>query len=227
MDDSPETLPEGSDPDAVYDPRPIQRSRAFQIHSYSDTGHDLTVEEQLFCRSFIIDRNGVAALRRLGYAEESNATLKARAERFLRSSEVQDCVKVLADRMMQNLDITAEKVNREVARIAFFDLTEVMEFDHNGVQIMHSKFWNENQRAAIAGVKMTKDGVELKVHDKQKALDFLGKQMNLLGDEREMARAAAEGAARAAMDKILEVTERMRPQVPAIEDKSDDQPTVQ
>lgn len=208
-------LPEGSDANEVFDVRPVQRARAFQIHSYSDTGHELTVEEQLFCRSYIIDRNGVAALRRIGYAEESSHTLKSRSEKMLRNPEVQDCVEVLAKRMMDNLQITAERVNEEVAAIAFFDITEVMEFDHNGVQVMHSKFWNRQQRAAIAGVKMTKDGVELKVHDKQKALDFLGKQMNLVGDERDVARAAAEGAARAAMDKILEVTGRMRP--PAIE----------
>lgn len=209
----PSELPEGSDPNEVFDVRPVQRARAFQIHSYSDTGHGLTVEEQLFCRSYIVDRNVVAAFRRIGYAEESGFTLKSRGDRMLRNPEVQGCIEVLAKRMMDNLQITAERVNEEVAAIAFFDITEVMEFDHTGVQVMHSKFWNRQQRAAIAGVKMTKDGVELKVHDKQKALDFLGKQMNLVGDERDIARAAAEGAARAAMDKILEVTGRMRPPV--------------
>lgn len=216
------------DPEERYDPRPVQRSRAFQIHSYSDTGHDLTVEEQLFCRSYIIDRNDVAAMRRLGYGEElSNQTLKGRAERMLRNPEVQSCIEVLAKRMMDNLQITAERVNEMAAAIAFFDIGEVAEFDHMGVQFVHSKFWTKNQRMAVASVKAGKDGVEIKMHDRQKAIDFLGKQLNLVNDEKEMARMIAEGAAAAAMDKILEVTDKMR-EIKALSSPpaDEDQPTA-
>lgn len=187
-----------------------QRSRAYQIWSYSDTGHELTIEEQLFIRSYCIDRNGVAALRRIGYVDESVATLKRRAERILANPEVQGAFEALAKRVMDALEITAERVNEQIASIAFFDPGQVMEFDHNGVKMMHSKYWTPAQRANVTSIKMGKDGVEIKLADRQRALDFLGKQLNLVNDENEMAKAAAAAAASAATDRILEVVGRMR-----------------
>lgn len=196
-----------------YDPREHQRSRAFQIWSYSDTGHDLTVEEQLFCRSYIVDRNEVAAMRRLGYGDElSNASCRRRAQIMLNNPEVQGCIEVLAKRMMENLQIEAENVNRTMAAIAFGDPRDIMEWDANGVQLLHSKFWTREQALALKSVKMGKEGIQIEFADRQRALEFLGKQLGVSNDESEIARAAAEGAARGAMDKILEITERMRPE---------------
>lgn len=211
MSESLETYSDGDLNGEAHDPRPLQRGRAYQIWSYSDTGHELTVEEQLFCRSYIIDRNEVAAMRRLGYDMDAGV-LRRRAQKMLLNPEVQGCIEALAKRMMDNLQITAERVNEGMAAIAFADLGEIMEFDHTGVRFIHSKYWTKEQRMALAGVKMTKDGVEVKFHDRSKALEFLGKQLNLVDDEKEMARAAAEGAARGAMDKILEITQRMKGQ---------------
>ncbi len=198
-----------------------RRSRAYQIWSYSDTGHDLTIEEQLFVRSYVIDRNEVAAMRRIGYVEESSATLKNRAARMLANVEVQGAIETHCKRIMDALEITAEHVNKQVAEIAFFDPGKVMEFDHHGVKMMHSKYWTPGQRANVAGIKMGKDGVEIKLADRQKALDFLGKQLNLVNDEKDMAAAAAKAAAEAAMDRILEITDRKRLT------KQEDAPTVQ
>lgn len=207
-----------------YDEKEVHRGRAYQIWSYSETGHDLTVEEQLFVRSYVIDRNPVASLRRIGY-EEPAPTLKRRADRMLANPEVQDAIAVHAKRMMDALEITAEKVNQRVAAIAFFDPGEVMEFDHNGVKMIHSKFWTPEQRANVSSVKMGKEGIEVKLADRQKALDFLGKQLNLVDDEKELARAAAEAAAGAAMTRILEVTSNMRRGLDA--PKEEGGPTVQ
>jgi phage terminase small subunit len=206
----------------------VKNARAYQIWSYSETGHELTVEEQLFVRSYIIDRNPVASLRRIGYVEESSATLKRRAERMLANTEVQDAIAVQAKRIMEALEITAERVNEQVAGIAFFDPGEVMEFDHNGVKMISSRYWSPKQRANVVSIKQGKDGVEVKLADRQKALDFLGKQLNLVDDDKEMARAAAEAAAEAATGKLLEVVTRMKEGVPKKLPKGpEDAPTVQ
>jgi len=204
-----------------------RRGRAYQIWSYSDTGHELTVEEQMFVRSYVIDRNPVAALRRIGYSEESAATLRNRAERMLANPEVQGSIEAHCKRIMDALDITAEKVNQRVAAIAFFDPGEVMEFDHLGVRMMHSRYWTPEQRANVAGVKMGKEGIEVKLADRQKALDFLGKQLNLVNDEKEMARAAAEAASRAAIDRIMEVTGRMQGELSPPKEEGEAKPSLQ
>lgn len=228
--DNQEPASEESSPE-MFDPRPVQNARAYQIFSYSDTGHDLTVEEQLFCSSYIIDRNEVAAMRRIGYDDVPAATLKSRALKMMTNPEVQGCIEVLAKRTMDALQITAERVNEAVASIAFFDFRNVAEFDHSGIKFKHSKFWTKHEAAAITGLKVTKDGVELKFGDRQRAQEYLGKQLGMASDESDMTKAMAQGMAEAAINKIMEVTGRMRPKPVEIEapveEPFDEKPTVQ
>lgn len=174
--------------------------------SFDDPGYDLTVEEQLFCRSYIIDRNPVAALRRLNYAGDSPA-LRRIANKFLAKVEVKDCVDTLAARMMAKLDVTAEKVQRKIASAAFFDPREVLRFDGHRMQVLDSKFWSEEQAAAIQSVKLGKDGVELKFYDRLRATEMLSKQLGTLPEESSEA-AAARIAAQSVVDKLVGMIRR-------------------
>jgi len=203
-----ETPPVDSDV-GFLEPEEYHKAVATQIWSYDDTGHDLTVEEQLFCRSYIVDRNPVAALRRLNYAG-TVPELKRIADRHLRNPEVQGCIEVLAKRIMDNLDITADRVNRRLAAIAFADRRRIMEFDHSGVRLIHSKYWTEEDAAALAGVEMGQNGIKVKFHDTMRALEILGKQVGIVDSEAEMARQAAEAGAAAALAKVFQTVERIR-----------------
>lgn len=185
-----------------------QETRA-QIWNRDDTGHDLTVDESLFCRSYIIDREPVAAMRRLGYALEPQR-LKSIASRYLANPEVQNCIDVLAKRMMERLEVTAEKVLGRIAQVAFFDPRTVMYFDGVSLRILDSSLWPDEAVAAIAGVEMTKEGVKLKLHDGLKASETLARQLNLLSDpDANQAKMAAEAAADRAVSRIAEVAERI------------------
>ena len=192
------------------------------IWTRDDTGHDLSVEEMLFVRSFIIDRNEVAALRRLGYGGDPSR-LKYIAKKYLTNPEVQGAVDVLAKRMCEKLEVTAEKVISHMAAMAFFDPRSVMHFDGHTLRVLDSSLWNDQQIAAIKKIKMTeKAGVEIEFADKLTATIALGKQLNLLQDPDEnQKRAAAEAAAEAAMTKIFEVHERVANKM--IEDKKADE----
>lgn len=198
-------------PDVLEDYEEHSVVTAETIWSFDDPGHDLTVEEQLFCRSYIIDRNPVAALRRLNYAGDSSK-LKRIANQFLARTEVKDCVETLASRMMEKLDITAEKVQRKIASAAFFDPRSVLRFDGNRLQILDSKFWSEEQAAAIQSVKLGKDGVELKFYDRLRASEMLSKQLGTLPEEDPLAAARAMGDA--AVKKLFEMFDRTVPDDP-------------
>lgn len=200
----------GEDPLQDYD-RYVQ-AQAAKIWHYQDTGHDLTLEEQLFCRSYIIDRNPVAALNRLGYSATNNV-LKARAKKFLANPEVAACIEVLGQTMMEKLEITADRIQRKMAAVAFFDPREVMEFDKYGVRIINSRFWSEDQVAAISSIKNTQFGVEMKFYDRQKALESLAKQVGLQPDDFDEA-AKAEAMAESAMRKIAAFFDRVIPDDP-------------
>ena len=194
------------------DPASYGEDQAATIWRYEDTGHDLSIEEQLFCRSYIIDRNPVATLRRLNYAGD-NPTLKRRAEKFLANSEVQACVETLAKRLMERLDITAEQVQRRIASVAFFDPRSVMSFDQFGVQVLHSRFWTEEQARNIQSIKQGPNGVEIKFYDSLRASEMLAKQLGVQPEEGiEAAAAASKAAAEAVVNKIFDVFERTIPE---------------
>jgi phage terminase small subunit len=187
-----------------------QRGRymAQEIWAFDDTGYNLTVEEQLFVRSYIIDRNEIAALKRLGYDDSTLDSLRRMAKRHLRSAEVQGAIEVMAKNMMSKLEITAENVNRSMASIAFTDITEIMQFDGVSSTLLPSHLWPKHAQISVKSVKAGQFGLNIEFHDKQKALDFLAKQTGLVDSEVDSSRAAAEAAASSAVNKIMEVVAR-------------------
>lgn len=189
-------------------------SKAEKVWAYDDTGHVLTVEEQLFVRSYIIDRNEVAAMRRLGYAKD-NATLKRWATNMMANPEVQGAIEKLAKTMMERLQVEADNVNRGVAAIAFTDATEVLHYDGMHTTILPTHLWPEHAKKAVAGIKSGQFGVEVKFYDKQRSLEFLSKQLGLSNDEENAAIATANAAANLAIAKMLDVVSRKQELIPA------------
>lgn len=188
-----------------------QRGVRDAIWTTDDTGHDLTVEEALFVRSYIIDRSDVASMRRLGYTEHVSI-IKRRVKKYLANPEVLGAIETLAKRMMDRLEITAEKVTRHMAMQAFFDPRSVMRWNGHRLEVLDSQFWPDEAIASIEGLKMTKDaGVEIKLASKQAALTNLAKQLNLLADPAEEERKAmAEAAATRVVDKISDMFDRIK-----------------
>lgn len=196
-------------------PHRYQRCGAADIWVNDDTGHDLTIQESLFVRSYLIDMNKVAAMRRLNYTDPP-AVLNRIADRYLAQPEVQGAIESLSLRLMKKLEITAERVAQTWAEIAFFDPREVMEFDGSNMRMLHSRYWRDHHVAAIQSIKVgEKGGVEVKFNDKAKALEMLGKHLAMIKDEgRDMTLEAARAAAQAAVEKVMQVFDRA-PQIPA------------
>ena len=61
--------------------------------------------------------------------------------------------------------------------IAFSDFTDYIWIEDGEVRVKDTRLLSEGQRAAIAGIKDTGKGVEIKLHDKQKALELLVKYL--------------------------------------------------
>lgn len=206
----PTDLPEdnGNQDPGFPDVETFRVARAAQIWSYSDTGHDLTVEEQLFVRSYIIDRQEIAALKRINYPHDL-PTLKRIAKTFLANPEVQGAIEFLAKRMMEQLDITAEKVQRAIAATAFFDPRQVVQFDEAGVAMLNSRYWTEEQAMNIQSVEMGQYGLKVKFYDGLRAREMLAKQLQLQPEEdTAAAAAAAKAGAEAVFDKIMDLFDK-------------------
>lgn len=72
-----------------------------------------------------------------------------------------------------------EAILEVLKAIVFSDFTEYIWIEDGEVRVKDSRLLSEAQRAAIAGIKDTGKGVELKLHDKQKALELLVKYLGL------------------------------------------------
>lgn len=170
---------------------------------------DLNMEEQLFVRSYVIDRNELAAMTRLGHAG-THQILKQRARRYLSNPEVQGAIEYYAKQMMAKLEVTAEKVQERIAAVAFFDIREVMEFDRNGINLMPSKLWTAQQAAAVKKIKSGQFGLEIEMYDGLKAAEMLAKQLNMQPEDTDL-QAQSRIAAEEAMIKIGTVIGRLLP----------------
>ena len=76
---------------------------------------------------------------------------------------------------MKPEQITRERVLRELAAIAFSDFTDFVRVSDGAVEVTDSSRLSALQCAAVAAIKDTGKAVELKLYDKQKALELLAK----------------------------------------------------
>ena len=70
-----------------------------------------------------------------------------------------------------------EAILNALQAIAFSDYTDYIWIEDGQVRVKDTRLLSDSQRAAIAGIKDTGKGVELKLHDKQKALELLVKYL--------------------------------------------------
>lgn len=209
-DAAAEVISEATLAEAYLDYEAYTQRRASEVWSYEDTGHNLNLDEQLFVRSYIIDRNPVAAMRRLGHYSDNTTNLKARATKYLAKTEVSLAVEFLAKRLMDKLEITAERVQRQIASVAFFDPREVSSFDEFGVKVLNSRFWSAEQAAAIQSIETGPNGLKVKFYDRLRATEMLSKQLGLQKEENDPAEAARIGAD-AVINKIMTIFDRVVP----------------
>ena len=75
---------------------------------------------------------------------------------------------------MEKTEITQEWVLQEIARVAFADMSQFVEWAPDGIKMIDSAELTEDQLAAISEV-VTENGriVCVKLHDKAKALELL------------------------------------------------------
>lgn len=84
-------------------------------------------------------------------------------------------------------DITAQRVVEEMARIAFSSFSDFAEVVEDGdgdgartvVRLIPTARIPPEKRAALAGIKQSSSGVEVKLFDKWRALETLGKTLGV------------------------------------------------
>ena len=158
----------------------------------------LTPKQERFVDEYLVDLNATAAAKRAGYSEKSASRI---AIELLNKTHVSAAIQARRDKLRGKLEISQEAVLQELASIAFANGTDFVTV--TGAGLLCVKATSEvpkNKLPAIAGIKYSQLGIEIKLHDKVRALELLGKHLGVF--------ATGGSAAAAEENNIFEVIEQ-------------------
>jgi len=134
---------------------------------------------ETFCQEWLIDLNQKQAYIRAGY---STKNAEGGASALCANPKVRARMDELIAERSKRTGVTADRVVRELARLAFADITDVVDTAFATVRTGAAR----DDTAAIASIKV-KSGEdfterEVKIHDKNKSLETLAKHLGMLTD---------------------------------------------
>jgi phage terminase small subunit len=134
-------------------------------------------------------------------------TIDENASRLANDSKVKARLRELTEELKQRNMVTVEKVLAELAKVGFANgsdfarviekeyTEEIMDDEGNKTEKIHkykvvdvipTELLEKDKLAAIAGIKATDKGIEIKTNDKLKALELMGKYLGMFTDKVEM-----------------------------------------
>lgn len=137
----------------------------------------LTDKQKRFVDEYLVDLNATAAAKRAGYSEKSASRI---AIELLNKTHVSAEIQKRQAKLRGKLEITQERVLEELAAIAFANGTDFATITHNGlVRLTPTDEVPEEKKKAVASIKEGQYGTEIKLHDKVRALELLGKHLGV------------------------------------------------
>ncbi len=144
----------------------------------------LTAKQKRFVEEYLIDLNATQAAIRAGYSAKTADRI---GPELLGKTCVSQAIKEALAEQSKRTGINADRIIRELAKIAFLNPTDVIDMAEATVK----GDANRDDTAAIASVKVkiipTETGEiverEVKTYDKLKALELLGKHLGISRDK--------------------------------------------
>lgn len=137
----------------------------------------MTDKQERFCEEYMVDLNATQAAIRAGY---SHKTAAAQAARLLINVNIQNRIAQLQAEQSRRTGVSADRVVRELAKIAFVNAGDLIDSKTASVKLDASR----DDLAAVQSIKVKtfgEDGLEheVKLADKLKALELLGKHLGV------------------------------------------------
>ena len=144
----------------------------------------MTAKQKRFCEEYLIDLNATQAAIRAGYSPESAQQIGAEN---LSKPVIRARIDTEIAERSRRTGVNADRVVQELAKIAFVKATDII--DPNTATVRDSA--TEEDKACIAAVKFksssgeSSDSVEREIRmcDKLKALELLGKHLGMFTDK--------------------------------------------
>lgn len=108
-----------------------------------------------------------------------NEYIDNKASKLFKNSEVRARYNELIERAANRAVIKAEDILAEYKAIAFSNGADFAEVKDNAVYIKNTDSLDEDKKKAISLIETTKFGINVRTHDKMKALEALSKYVGL------------------------------------------------
>ncbi len=154
----------------------------------------LTDREQQFVNEYLVDFNAAKAARRAGLTAQ-----KSKGWQIKRRKAITAAIEQAIAERSRRTRITADRVLREYARIAFADIRSFATKGQGiATDLKTVATLSDDEAAAVAELSGTPDGKGLKVklHDKKQALDALARHLGLFNKKPEPAESPSAAAER-------------------------------
>lgn len=143
----------------------------------------LTDKEERFKNEYIVILNGTKAAITAGYSEK---TARSIASENLSKPHIQEAIQEAIDKRSKRTEVTADRVIKELAKLAFTNLTDVIDTTGGVPKIKDLSGVKEEALAAISTFSEDDKGKRsIKMHDKTRALEMLGRHLKLFTDKTE------------------------------------------
>lgn len=144
----------------------------------------LTEKQKKFVEEYLIDLNATQAAIRAGYSVK---TADVQSSRMLGNAKVQQAIAEKMAERSRRTGINQDRVLMELAKIAFVNADDVI----NAQDATTKEGASRDDLAAIQSIKVKsfgEDGIEreIKLADKLKALEMLGRHLGMWNDKLQM-----------------------------------------
>lgn len=148
----------------------------------------LTPKQARFVEEYIVDLNATQAATRAGYSAK---TAEYIGYQLLQKTPVQAAIQAAQRERSARTGVTADRVVKEIARIAFADPRAVMSWGPDGVVLKESSTLTDDEAAMVSEVAETWSNSggsrKVKMHDKVAALEKLARHVGLYDDKSDSA----------------------------------------
>lgn len=139
----------------------------------------LTEKQRRFCDEYLIDLNATRAYKAAYPSVKREETAASAAARMLRNVKVAEHIRERMEDRQKRTEITQDRVLRELAAIAFADVTDIVSYNGGHVVIKPTEELPRETRKIISGIKEGQFGTEVKTYDRIRALELLGKHLGM------------------------------------------------
>lgn len=151
----------------------------------------MTPKQERFVAEYLVDLNATQAAVRAGYSAK---TADTQGPRLLGNVGVSGAIAKGQSRVLAKAEVTAERVLKELGRLAFSDVRKL--FDDKG-NLLAIKSLDDETAPAVAGVEVVKRNVDsgdgktddihkIKIWDKPRSLEMLAKHFSLLVEKQDI-----------------------------------------